>query len=221
MTERVGIFGGSFDPVHSAHLALARCAQTQLALDEVLWVPAGRPWQKHREMTDAVHREAMVRLAIDGEPGFTLSRIELERTGPSYTIDTVRALHAARPGVHWVLVIGEDQYAGFDTWNDWRELLDLVTLAVAGRSIAHGAMADPAGIETGTEASRGADGAALNRGSPSPSIPYEAVALPAMAVSSTGIRERIAAGLPIDDLVPPRVARYIESHGLYRGPTAA
>ena len=221
MTGRVGIFGGSFDPVHNAHLALARCAQTQLALDEVLWVPAGQPWQKHRGMTDAVHREAMVRLAIEGEPGFTLSRIELERAGPSYTIDTVRALHAARPGVHWVLVIGEDQYAGFDTWNDWRELLDLVTLAVAGRSIAHGSPADPAGTRVSPEAGPASDGSAPNRDSHPPSIPYETISLPAMAVSSTGIRERIAGGLPIDDLVPPRVARYIESHGLYRGPTAA
>lgn len=204
MTERVGIFGGSFDPVHNAHLALARCARAELGLDEVLWVPAGQPWQKHRAMTEAVHREAMVRLAIDGEPAFTLSRIELERAGPSYTVDTVRALHAARPGVQWYLVIGQDQHAGFHTWNGWREVLDLVTLAVAGRAT------------DADEASRNPD----PRLKQVTQVPYDAVSMPAMAVSSTDIRERVLQGLPIDALVPPQVARYIELHGLYRGPAA-
>lgn len=204
MTERVGIFGGSFDPVHNAHLALARCARAELGLDEVLWVPAGQPWQKHRAMTEAVHREAMVRLAIDGEPVFTLSRIELERAGPSYTVDTVRALHAARPGVQWYLVIGQDQHAGFHTWNGWREVLDLVTLAVAGRAT------------DADEASRNPD----PRLKQVTQVPYDAVSMPAMAVSSTDIRERVLQGLPIDALVPPQVARYIELHGLYRGPAA-
>lgn len=207
MTERVGIFGGSFDPVHNAHLALARCARVELGLDEVLWVPAGQPWQKHRVMTEAVHREAMVRLAIDGEPAFTLSRIELERAGPSYTVDTVRALHAARRGVQWYLVIGQDQHAGFHTWNGWREVLDLVTLAVAGRAT------------DADEASRNPD-PRLKQVKQVTQVPYDVVSMPAMAVSSTDIRERISHGLPIDDLVAPQVARYIELHGLYRGSAA-
>ena len=192
-TPRVAIFGGSFDPVHRAHVALARLALRELALDELCWVPAGQPWQKARELTPAVHREAMVRLAIAGEPRFTLARCELERDGPSFTVDTVRLLQAARPGVRWYLVIGQDQYATLHTWHGWQDLLGLVTVAVANRPDAPLA-ADPQVLRA----------------------PHEAVALPMMDVSSTDIRLRIASGERIDDLVPETVARYIELHGLYR-----
>lgn len=89
---RIGLFGGSFDPVHNAHLALAHAALRDAALDEVRWIPAGQPWQKTRQLAAAAHREAMVALAIEGEPRFVLDRIELQRAGPSYTLDTVRAL---------------------------------------------------------------------------------------------------------------------------------
>ena len=190
---KVGIFGGSFDPVHNAHVALARLALAALELEQLLWVPAGQPWQKAREVTPAADREAMVRLAIAGEPRFALSRIEIEREGPSYTIDTVRALQAARPGVRWFLVIGQDQYARFHTWHGWQELLGLTTLAIANR---------PDVPPSADAALRG--------------VPHEAVALPMMDISSTDIRERIAQGLGIDDLVPTPVARYIARHRLYR-----
>ncbi|HWI11790.1 MAG TPA: nicotinate-nucleotide adenylyltransferase [Burkholderiaceae bacterium] len=192
---RVGVFGGSFDPVHNAHLALARVALSELHLDELLWVPAGQPWQKQRPMTAAAHREAMVRLAIAGEPRFVLSRIELERRGPSYSVDTVRALHAQRPGVDWFLVIGQDQYARFHTWHGWQELLGLVTLAIANRPDAP-VTGDPQLL----------------------SVPHAAVALPMMDVSSTDIRERIAHGQGIADLVPAPVASYIARHHLYQDP---
>ena len=190
--RRIGIFGGSFDPVHNAHLALARAAFGQLGLDEMRWVPAGQPWQKTRPMTPAADREAMVRLAIAGEPGFVLSRIELERPGPSYTADTVLRLEAAEPGVDWFLVIGQDQYAGFHTWERWDEIVARVTLAIADRPGARPI----------------ADAAVLR-------APRVVVALPPQDVSSTVIRERRATGRSIDDLVPAAVARYIESHGLY------
>ena len=189
---RIGIFGGSFDPVHNAHVALARLALAQLALDELRWVPAGQPWQKTRALTPAVHREAMVRLAIAGEPRFALERCELERSGLSYTLDTVRTLQAAEPDAAWFLVIGQDQYASFHTWHGWQELLGRVTLAIANRP----------------DVSPAADPQLLH-------VPHAAVSLPMMEVSSTDIRERLAAGHAIGDLVPPAVARYIDQHHLY------
>ncbi len=197
MSRRAGLFGGTFDPVHNAHVALAHAALDGLTLDEVRWVPTGQPWQKDRRITPAAHREAMVRLAIEGEPRFVLDRIEIERDGPSYTLDTVRALRAAHPGVEWVLIIGQDQYAGLHTWRDWPQLLALVTLAVANRP----------GVATAPHADVRAH-------------PHRAVPLPMLDISATDVRARVAAGLDIAQLVPPQVARYIETHGLYRAPGA-
>ena len=192
-TPRIGVFGGSFDPPHNAHLALARAALAALRLDELRWIPAGQPWQKARTITPAVHREAMVRAAIAGEPRFVLDRSELERTGPSYTLDTVQALHAARPQAQLFLVIGADQYAGLHTWRDWQVLLGLVTLAVANRP---GAV-PPVNAEV------------LR-------FPHRVLPLPMLDISATDIRARAARGLPVDALVPAEVARYIDSHALYR-----
>jgi nicotinate-nucleotide adenylyltransferase len=191
--RRIGLFGGTFDPVHLAHLALAREALAALQLDEVRWVPAGQPWQKARALTPAAHREAMVRLAIEGEPRFVLDRIELERTGPSYTLDTVRELQAREPGAEWFLLIGADQYAGLHTWRGWEDLLDRVVLAVAARP---GPLPPVAA-------------AVVQR-------PHRSVPLTMMDVSSTEIRRRVAAGEDFSELVPPAVARYIDREGLYR-----
>jgi nicotinate-nucleotide adenylyltransferase len=192
MSVRIGLFGGSFDPVHTAHVALARAALETLALDELRWIPAGQPWQKARALTPAEHREAMVRLAIEGEPRFVLDRSELQRSGPSYTVDTVRALQAARPDASFFLLIGADQYAGLPTWQGWQELLGRVVLAVAQRP-----------------------------GAPTPMHPellrhpQRSVPLPMLDISSTEIRRRVAAGEVISELVPAGVARYIAQHGLY------
>ena len=193
MSRRVAIFGGSFDPPHNAHLALARTAREALMLDAVHWIPAGQPWQKTRVMTPAAHREAMVQLAIDGEPGQLLDRIEIERSGLSMTLDTVEALRAQHPGTEWVLLIGGDQYANLHTWRGWQRLLDLTLLAVAQRP-----------------GERPPPDAAVQR------HPHSAVPLPMLDISSTDIRDRVARGERIDALVPPAVARYIEHHNLYR-----
>ncbi len=195
---RIGLFGGTFDPVHVAHVALAHAALQALSLQQVRWVPTGRPWQKQMQITPAEHREAMVRLAIAHEPGFVLDRIEIERAGPSYTLDTVREMQAAWPGREWVLIVGQDQYAGLHTWRDWPELLSRVTLAVANRP---GPPQQPA-----------PEVAAFK---------HRVVPLAMLDVSSTDIRQRVAAGQDISQLVPPEVARYIDRHRLYRAEPGA
>lgn len=193
--RRIGLFGGTFDPPHNAHVALASLALRELALDELRWIPAGQPWQKSRVITPAVHREAMVRLAMGDEPRFVLERCEIRREGPSYTLDTVRELQAARADAEWFLIIGHDQYAGLHTWRDWRELLGRVTLAVANRP---GAVAEPhADVKA---------------------FAHRAVPLPMLAIASTDIRARVASGQDIGALVPAGVARYIEAHHLYHAP---
>lgn len=192
--SRIGIFGGSFDPVHNAHVALAELALGELQLDQVRWVPAGQQWQKQRQLAAAQHREAMVRLAIAGEPRFVLDRRELLRKGPSFTLDTVTEMQAQEPGHEWFLMLGQDQYAGLHTWRDWRELLKRVTLAVANRPGAR------------TEAH-----ADVQRS------PHQVVSLPMMDISSTAIRERRARGEGVSDLVPATVASYIDQHCLYQG----
>ena len=192
--RRIGLFGGSFDPVHRAHVALAGSALDALALDAVRWVPAGRPWQKARAVTEASHRVAMLEAAIAHEPRFALEPIEIDRAGASYTLDTVRALQAAEPGVQWVLIIGQDQYAGLHTWHGWQELLARVELAVARRP-----------GETRQ---------------PHPEVrahPHHMVPLPMLDISSTEVRRRVALGQDITELVPPGVARYIDLHRLYLG----
>jgi nicotinate-nucleotide adenylyltransferase len=190
---RIGLFGGTFDPPHNAHLALARAALAALDLDVVRWIPAGQPWQKSRAVTPARHREAMVRAVVDSEPRFVLDRSELVRAGPSYTLDTVKALVQAQPAAQWFLIIGADQYAGLHTWRGWQELLTLVTLAVANRPGPVPPVAD--------EVVRFA---------------HRVVPLPMLAISATEIRARVREGLPIDFMVPPAVAGYIEANHLYR-----
>jgi nicotinate-nucleotide adenylyltransferase len=191
--KRVGIFGGSFDPVHNAHVALATLALAELRLDQVRWIPVGQPSQKTRRLSAPADREAMVRLAIAGEPRFVLDRCELRRPGTSYTLDTVRELDAAEPGTEWVLILGQDQYATLHTWRDWRELVGRVTLAIANRPDAEPVV-----------------NAQIAR------VPHQLVSLPMMDISSTEVRRRVAAGEPIAGLVPDPVARYIARRHLYR-----
>jgi nicotinate-nucleotide adenylyltransferase len=197
--KRIGIFGGSFDPVHNAHLALAQVALEHLRLDELLWVPVGQPWQKAGALAAAADRAAMVVLAIEGEPRFRLENCELRRVGPSYTVDTVRELQAreSHAGDVWYLVIGQDQFEHFHTWHGWRELMRRVTLAVANRA---------------------GDAPRANADVLAASGNVIELPLPPTPVSATDVRLRVGLGSSVESMVPPAVARYIDQHRLYRGP---
>ena len=196
--RRIGLLGGTFDPPHLAHLALGRLAQQALALDELRWLPAGAPWQKAgRVLAPAAHRIAMLAALLQGETGCLIDPRETLRTGATYTIDTVRELQQqALPNnnTDWFLILGQDQYARFDTWRDWPELLQRLTLAVAGR--AGQAPQAPAALAA---------------------VPHRCAILdlPALAISASTIRQRVAAGLPVATLVGTAVARYIDQHRLY------
>ena len=123
-----GILGGTFDPVHNAHLALARAALEHLALERILWLPTGAPRYREPARTPAAHRVAMLRLAIEGEPRYAIDERELDHGHSGYTVDTLKSL-GGRP----VLLLGADQYAKLETWHRWREVLELATLAVFAR----------------------------------------------------------------------------------------
>lgn len=212
--RRIGLFGGSFDPVHVGHRRLADCALQQLGLDELRWVVAGQPWQKLRQLAAAEDRAAMVALAIADEPRYRLERCELDREGPSFTIDTVERLQAAEraaaqaerpdfPPARWFLLIGQDQYANLTSWRRWRDLLDRVELAVAARD---GQDPQPAG-----------DLAALPHR-------LHRLAMPAVAVSSTALRAALQARVAPSSLVPDGldagVADYLAARGLYHSTPA-
>jgi len=193
--RRIGLLGGSFDPPHLAHLALARQAQRALALDELRWLPAGAPWQKAgREMADGTHRAAMIRALVADEPGQVVDERELHRQGLTYTIDTVRALQAEQPQAQWFFILGQDQYARFDTWRDWPELLQRLTLAVAGRA------GQPPQAPAALQA-----------------VPHriQTLDLPAMPHAASDIRHALAHGQSVTPLVGERVAGYIDQHRLY------
>ena len=187
--------GGSFDPVHAGHVALATCALQQLDLDEVRWVPVGQAWQKSRVLTPAADRIDMVKLAVAHEPRFVVDTIEVDRPGPSYTLDTVRTFQdrAGNESIDWYLIIGQDQYRNLTTWHGWQELLERVHLAVACRD--SDALPD---LTLGTAF---------------------ALAMPPISVSSTEIRQHLLAGEDPKSLVPTMVsdavARYIAQHQLY------
>ncbi len=194
---RLGIFGGSFDPPHLAHVALARAAVEQLGLAMLRVLPTGQAWHKARALTGAEHRLAMAREAFAAVPQAVVDDRELRRSGPTYTIDTLRELRAEHPQAQLLLVVGADQAEALHTWRDSAGILQLATLAVAAR-------ARPDAGAPPFDTSRLPPGA------------WTAVELPPMPVSATEIRTRVAAGQGIGHLVPPGVARYIDLHSLYR-----
>lgn len=191
--ERIGVFGGTFDPPHAGHVATALEVGHALALDRVLMVVANDPWQKTgiRTITPAPLRLAMTEAAVAGCAGLEVSRLELDRSGPSYTADTLAELAGAGSAPSLFLIIGSDAAAGLDTWDRPAEVRRLATTVVVDRGGREGGR-PPAGWE------------------------HRVVEVPAMEVSSSDLRRRVAAGEPIRGLVPRAVADVIEAEGLYR-----
>ncbi|MGI8792147.1 MAG: nicotinate-nucleotide adenylyltransferase [Acidimicrobiales bacterium] len=188
---RLGILGGTFDPFHNGHLVAACEARHQLGLDRVVLVVANRPWQKEagREITSGEDRFAMVKAGTAGVAGVEASTIEIDRGGLTYTFDTVEALTATEPGAEIVLIIGTDVAAELGTWHRVDELRSAVSLGVVSRD------------------GDAAPGLLGWRVTP--------VTMPALAISSTDIRQRLADGRPIEGLVPAAVVKEIRERRLY------
>jgi len=214
--RRVGVLGGTFDPVHNAHLAIAEAVRQAMALSGILFVPAFLPPHKPTYAISAfADRLAMLALAVAGRPAFQVSRLEAERVGPSFSIDTLKALRLwLGPEVELFFIIGMDAFAEIHTWKAYRELLDYASFVIIGRpdhcqqSCEQIVMADFPGYAF-TEA------AGCWQGEPGQGAIYP-LAVPPMEVSSTQIRQAVRKGKSILDVVPEAVARYVETHGLYR-----
>lgn len=188
--RRIGLFGGSFDPVHNGHLIVARSAREQLGLAELRFVPAReQPFKRGRHEASAADRAEMLRLATAGEEGFRVDPIELDRPGPSYTVDTLRQLTAREPAERFILLIGADAARDLPQWREAEAIPALAEVVVLGR-----------------EGAEGTDRPAGSRPIP----------VPVIEVSATEVRRRVAAGRSIRYLVPEVVAEYIAAHGLYR-----
>lgn len=185
--------GGTFDPVHHGHLVAASEVQSLFELDEVIFVPTGQPWQKERrQVSPPEHRYLMTVIATASNPRFTVSRVDLDRGGPTYTIDTLRDLHRERAGAQLYFITGADALADILSWRDIEELWSLAHFIGVTR---------PGHLLT-------------DRGLPTDRITLQEV--PAMAISSTDCRDRVRQGEPIWYLVPDGVVQYITKHDLYR-----
>lgn len=197
----IGILGGTFDPIHSGHLIIAEEAKTQLKLNQVLLLPAGQPWLKvNRVITPPVHRVAMIGLAIETNPEFKLSTIEIERAGPSYTVDTIKALqtHFGSQAKLFFL-LGWDSLNELPLWKEAAKLVKMCQLVAIPRQDCP--KPDLNSLE------------ALIPGIASNTILLD---MPFIGISSSEIRKRVAAGKSIRYLVPEPVERYIAEHRLYR-----
>lgn len=193
MPHRIGIFGGAFDPPHNAHVAMAEAAIAQFNLDALRVIPTGDAWHKPRDLSSGVHRAEMARLAFGHLSKVSIEEIELLRQGPSYTIDTLKALSQEAPEAQFFLFIGEDQGKALGTWREIEEIAQRAIICVAERE-----MPSLPGLEV-----------------PSHHIPTQVLKLPHLPHSATQVRERVAQGQAIDHLVPEPVALYIQRHHLY------
>jgi nicotinate-nucleotide adenylyltransferase len=200
----LGILGGTFNPPHQGHLAIARHARAELSLDQVALMPVGTPPHKPAAPAAAAsQRLAMCRLLIEGAEGLSVCALETERHGPSYTVDTVRELHARHPETELTFIVGADVASTLPSWREPQALLELAVCAVAARP----------GSDRGGLLDALAPLASAER--------VRFLEAPRLEISSSLARERAAAGRRIDDLVGPAVAGYVAEHGLYRSVASA
>ncbi len=194
-SKRVGIMGGTFDPIHHGHLVAASEVAAAYDLDEVVFVPTGRPWQKSdREVSPAEHRYLMSVIATASNPRFWVSRVDIDRAGPTYAVDTVADITEQRPEAELFFVTGADALAQILSWKDADRLLARPDLHFVG-------VTRP-GYELTAQHL--------------PTAPVTLLEVPALAISSSDVRGRVAAGRPVWYLVPDGVVQYIGKHGLYR-----
>ena len=195
--SRLGVMGGTFDPIHLGHLVAASEVLHSFGLDRVVFMPAGDPWQKRSE-TAAEDRFMMTSLAVAGFQSFSVSRLELDRKGPTYTADTFETLREFYgPDVEMFLIVGADAVLNLSTWKKLDRLKELVEVIAVTRP--------------------GSDLASFAQSDDIPTVHVRE--MPGIAISATDIRDRVRQGKPIDFLVPPEVARYIRQNGLYAGAT--
>jgi nicotinate-nucleotide adenylyltransferase len=188
----IGLFGGSFDPVHHGHLIVGTVAAEKLRLDSLRFVPAReQPFKVGQHHTSAEHRAAMLSLAVADLPGFSVERSELQRPGPSYTVDTLRHLREREPGAEFVLLLGADAAADLPVWREAGRLTDLARIAVFARP-----------------------------GTPVAHSPWisTVIEVPAIDISATEVRRRAQLGLSLRYWVPDSIAEYITTHRLYLDP---
>ena len=194
MTRRIGIMGGTFDPIHHGHLVAASEVSARFRLDDVVFVPTGEPWQKStRAVSPAEHRYLMTVIATASNPRFLVSRVDIDRDGPTYSVDTIRDIATAYPGADLYFITGADALSQILSWKDADEALNMAKFIGVTRP----------GYELTDD-----------------HLPFDTVTLvdvPALAISSSDVRARAAAGQPVWYLVPDGVVQYISKHGLYQG----
>jgi nicotinate-nucleotide adenylyltransferase len=189
---RLGVMGGTFDPIHLGHLVAAEAAAEHFKLDSVIFIPAGDPWQK-TTYASAQDRLAMTKLAVARYSNFQVSTIDIDRPGPTYTVDTLQELKKLEPRAELFFITGADSLSGIGTWKQVEELWPLATFVGVSRP----GHALKAPIYAGAR--------------------IELLEIPALSVSSTGIRAKVDSGESIDDLVPEAVSEYIKDQNLYQG----
>jgi nicotinate-nucleotide adenylyltransferase len=189
--ERIGVMGGTFDPIHNGHLVAASEVQQKFDLDEVIFVPTGEPWMK-QEVTAGEHRYLMTVIATAANPRFTVSRVDIDRVGPTYTADTLLDIHNARPDADLYFITGADAIAQIMEWKDLDKVWPLAHFIAVSRP---GHQLTISGL---------------------PEQGVSSLEVPALAISSTDCRNRVSRGFPVWYLVPDGVVQYISKHHLYR-----